>query len=39
MELEKISKEELLSIKGGQWVYCREEDTWYWVEPTSLDPF
>lgn len=36
--MELLSKESLLSIRGGRWYYDMKADEWYWIESNSLDP-
>lgn len=36
MEIEQLSKWELSSIKGGEWIYIAGE--WHWVDVTGYDP-
>lgn len=37
IELDILSKVELESVKGGNWVYSEEDDEWYWAGGLSLD--
>lgn len=37
-EMEFLSKESLLLIKGGRWYYDKKADEWYWIETNSLEP-
>lgn len=37
IELDVLSKDELKSVKGGQWVYNDEDGKWYWIEKLDLD--
>lgn len=33
--MEQLSKEEMLAVKGGKWVYNEADKKWYWI--TGLD--
>ena len=36
MDIEKMTEQELTTIKGGKWIFIVDE--WVWVDTLSLDP-
>lgn len=30
--IEKLTKEEMLEVNGGAWIYIQELDEWIWIE-------
>lgn len=37
-EIDILSMENLLKIKGGIWCYDSTTDTWYWIGARGVEP-
>lgn len=35
--MDQLTKEEMVTLKGGYWVYDENSKEWYWIQGYDLD--